>query len=387
MKKPKVMIFSSNRADFGILQPVFEEFFKHKELQTKLVVTGAMAAKTSAEILKPILSKYKNLVIKMPIPIRSLKTDDVIQSMAAELQAAHKILKMEKPQAVLLLGDRFEILAVALASYIHRIPIIHLHGGELTFGALDDGFRHSISKMAHLHFVAHADYKRRLEQLGENPKSIFVSGAPALEALLDHKIEADSSVNLTDYAVLTLHPETQSKISPEEQARILTSSLNSFSGSVVCTAANNDLGGERVNKILKTWIKKDAKNRVFVEALGTQKYWSLLKGAQFMIGNSSSGILESAVINLPVINIGDRQKGRVRTNNILDVAFDQKQIEAAIDEVQSAAFKSKIKNLKCPFLNEQGFRPREVIFQEVKKFLSSDPGGPKEFFDLTRGTP
>ncbi len=382
MNRSKVIIFSSNRADFGILQPVFEEFFSHKEVDTKLVVTGAMAAKSSEKILKPIQKKYKKRVIKLPIPTRSLKTDDVIQSMGAELQVSHKILKKEKPQAVLLLGDRFEILAVALAAYIHRIPIIHLHGGELTFGALDDGFRHSISKMAHLHFVAHADYKRRLQQLGEDPKNIFVSGAPALEALLDHEPEQTLLEDLKDYAVLTLHPETQSTLTPTEQAKIVTDSLNSFSGAIVCTSANNDLGGEQINKILKTWVKKNPKQRVFVEALGTQKYWSLLKGAQFMIGNSSSGILESAVLNLPVVNIGHRQKGRVRTSNILDVAFDRAQIEEAIYKVQSPVFKSSVQKLKSPFLNENGLRPCEVIFEQVVKFLKSEPGGPKEFFDL-----
>jgi len=382
MKKPKVLIFSSNRADIGILRPVIEKFFEQKTIQTRLVVTGMMATKNASKALKSL--KFKGPIIKLPIPTKSTNTKEVVHSVTAELKVTQKILVREKPDAILLLGDRFEIFAVASAAYIQRVPIIHLHGGEITFGALDEGFRHSISKMAQLHFVAAKPYKQRLLRMGEQPTNIFVSGAPALEQLLKFKFNAalsDQLKNLKKFAIATLHPETLGHLSIKQQTDAMLRALEGYTGTVVCTASNNDLGGEEINKAIKKWVAKNPKQRLFIDSLGSERYWTLLSRAEFMIGNSSSGIMESAAIGIPVINIGDRQLGRIRTENIVDVPYSVPAIKKAIQKVQSSAFLKKAKRAHTPFLSQTGGSPSQIIFKETRRFLSRKPTPFKVFYD------
>jgi UDP-N-acetylglucosamine 2-epimerase (non-hydrolysing)/GDP/UDP-N,N'-diacetylbacillosamine 2-epimerase (hydrolysing) len=261
-----------------------------------------------------------------------------------------------RPDLVIVLGDRFEILAAVSAALPFRIPVAHIAGGEITEGALDDNVRHAASKLSHLHFVSTEQYRQRLLQMGEEPWRVHVTGSPSIDSMLEvpeislREVESCIGFKLERKPLLvTLHPETQCSIPVEEQVQALLTALEGFADwPIVFTASNADPGGQLIMERIYTWVKCHA-NAGLVHNLGTRLYYNLLRKSAAAVGNSSSGIVEAPSFRVPVVNIGNRQKGRPHVDNIIDVTFDAADICQAIRRACSPTFREGLVNLQSPF--------------------------------------
>lgn len=290
-----------------------------------------------------------------------------------------------KPDIVVILGDRYEMLSVASVCLMMNLPIAHLCGGELTLGAIDDSIRHSISKMAHLHFVSTQTYKNRLLQLGEEKNRVFNVGSLASTIMkninfldkneLAKVLEFDLGQNIY---LITYHPVTLNLKNSKKEIDILLKTLDELNNaSLIFTKANADENGLLINEILKDYCEKNPKKAKLFDNLGSQKYLSIMKIAKAMIGNSSSGISESPFFKTPCINIGSRQKGRLRTQNIIDCEFEN--LDQAFEKLESKDFKQALHHFKNPYENDKN---PNIIIKTCLKNANLDTILQKNFIDL-----
>jgi UDP-hydrolysing UDP-N-acetyl-D-glucosamine 2-epimerase len=260
-----------------------------------------------------------------------------------------------RPDLLLVLGDRFEMHAAVVTALPFKLPVAHIHGGELTEGAIDDALRHSITKMSHLHFVATEPYAQRVIQMGEEPWRVVVSGAPSLDnlrhvPLLSREALADRyDVDLDDpFFLVTYHPVTLEYEQTRSQIDALLAALEEIGATVIFTYPNADTGSRLIIERVRDFIA-DHQRAYFLVNLGTQGYFSMMNHATAMIGNSSSGIIEAASFQLPVVNIGIRQRGRVRGENVIDVGYSKEEILAGIEQATAPSFQRAISNLVNPY--------------------------------------
>lgn len=355
--KYKVCVVTGTRAEFGLLLPLLQRIRESEHLELRLVVTGSHLSQqfgnTQDEIVKAGFSDFD----KVPIDLdgdtniaMALSTGDAITKFA-------KYYRDNTPNIVVVLGDRYEIFAAATAAATQNVPIAHIHGGETTEGAMDEFFRHSVTKMSYLHFASCEQYRKRIIQLGESPDRVFNAGALGVENVMCQKLLSLQEVfagivfDLVDkkYAVVTFHPVTMENVTVDEQMWNLIAAMNSFSDlKYVITKSNADAGGRKINDI---WDKEGKKhnNWCVVNSLGMKKYLSVLKGAEFMLGNSSSGILEAPAIHVPTVNIGDRQRGRLQAESIINCEPKKDAIVAAMKKAMSPEFRKIAANVKNPF--------------------------------------
>ena len=261
-----------------------------------------------------------------------------------------------RPDLVVLLGDRFEILAAATAALLMRLPVAHLHGGEKTEGAFDDAIRHAITKMSNLHFVATEEYRQRVIQLGENPGDVHVVGALGLDGLIKAKrltrqeLEASLGFDLGARSMLvTFHPETLSPGMAERQVAELLAALDAFGDfPIVFTLPNADPEGRAITSLIESFVENHPKARAY-PSLGQLRYQSLVATVDVVVGNSSSGIIEVPSLGRPTVNIGDRQKGRLRAASVIDCPPDRSEIRQAIDKALSADFQASLETVSNPY--------------------------------------
>jgi UDP-hydrolysing UDP-N-acetyl-D-glucosamine 2-epimerase len=291
-----------------------------------------------------------------------------------------------KPDWIVLLGDRFEIFAAASAAHMLKIPIAHLHGGELSEGALDDAFRHAITKMAWLHFTSTEVYRKRVIQLGEDPKRVFNVGAIGLDNIKGHTLlkkkelqESLSVDGIDDSLLITYHPVTLEDQSGEGQFKQLLDALKKFPDhKLIFTLPNADAGGRNIIKLIEEYVEKNGDRAKAFPSLGQLRYLSLLQYAEVMVGNSSSGIIEAPAFGLPTVNIGNRQNGRLKPKSVIDSPADKKNIERALHKALSNSFKKSCRKMKHPY--GEG-KAAGKILKQIKKFgkLSQTQ---KRFYDL-----
>jgi UDP-hydrolysing UDP-N-acetyl-D-glucosamine 2-epimerase len=261
-----------------------------------------------------------------------------------------------RPDILLVLGDRFEMHAAVVAAVPFNIPVAHIHGGELTEGAIDDALRHSITKMSHLHFVTTEQNRDRVVQMGEEPWRVTVSGAPSLDNLdsvelldamaLEHKFGLDLG---TPPLLVTYHPVTLEHEDTDFQVNELLAALETCGLPLVFTQPNADTGGRTVNRLIHEFVASHPQARM-ADNLGTQGYFSLMSLATAMVGNSSSGIIEAPSFRLPVVNIGSRQGGRVRAANVIDVGYGRDEVLAGIQKSQEPRFRDSLSNMANPYV-------------------------------------
>ena len=279
-----------------------------------------------------------------------------VAAMSRAMAGVSSALLDLKPDAVVLLGDRFEIFSAAAATYVHQIPIAHIHGGEVTGGAIDEGLRHSISKMAHVHFVSTEIYARRLLQLGEHPDQVHNVGALAVEAiqgthLVDlGELQAEIGLNLEKFLLVTYHPETLNLEASLRGLDALLVGLDSLPDrTIVITQSNSDTGASVLNYRLEAYAKSQPRRVTFVTALGQQRYLSLLARCDAVIGNSSSSFVEAPVYGVPAVDIGDRQRGRMRPANIIHSDPFWEGVVRAISTAVTQDFRSRARRAAHPF--------------------------------------
>ena len=372
----KILFISSSRADYGLLRDVVLETQKLNK-KTYLMVTGSHLSNsfgnTIAEIKK---NKIKN-IIKKKLLNKNFRDIDISNYVAKSINLTAEVITKKEPDVVVLLGDRYELLGSAIAAMTFRIPIAHIHGGEVTQGAYDDSIRHSITKLSHLHFPIHDQYKKRLIQLGENPKTIFNYGGLGAHSISKSKLltkydlEKYLKVSLKKKIVLvTFHPVTLEKNKTEFQIKNLIRFLNTLNDmTIIITSSNFDSENDIIKKEIFKFLKK--KKVYYFNSLGNRAYISLMKLAYLVIGNSSSGVLESPYFGTKTINIGDRQKGRIISDNIINSDYEFKSIYKAF-----LTIKKRSKKKSDIFLK------KNTPIKIAKKILSFKFNLKKEFYDL-----
>ena len=388
MNKRKICVITGTRADYGLLYWLLQEIKKDKGLELQLIATGMHLSPEFGSTYKEIEKDGFEIDDKVEILLSSDSEVATTKAVGLGCIGFSDSFNNLNSDMVVVLGDRFEILSASIAAMMARIPLIHLHGGETSQGAIDEGIRHSITKMATYHFPAAEEYKNRIVQMGENPKRVFNYGMAGLDHIykldLLTKEELEKKINFkfdNKTAIVTYHPVTLEK-NNEGQIDNLLEAIKQFDLKVIFTKSNADSGGRIINKKIKKFVNKNSNKHIFIDNLGQVKYLSTLKYVDLMIGNSSSGLLEAPSFKLPVVNIGDRQKGRIKADNVIDCNYDKTNIKKAIKKALSIKFINKIENIKNPYDKFEDGNTSYIIKEKLKNLNLNSEVLKKEFYDI-----
>lgn len=348
-------VVTTARADYGIYGPLLQAISADPDLRLLLFVSGMHLSPEFGSTVRAIEEDGHPIAARIESLLASDSPQAVSKSIGLGVLGFADAFAQSRPDLLIVLGDRFEMLSAVVAAASYRIPVAHLHGGELSEGALDEQFRHAMTKLSHIHFVAADVFRRRLVQLGEEPWRVTVCGALGLDNLRETRLlsrgelEQCYGIRLVGAPLLvTFHPATLDSAPAERQADELLAALDKFDMTVVATAPNADTGGRAIARRLREYAA-GRKNAVLVDSLGTQAYFSMMALAAAMVGNSSSGIIEAASFGLPVVNVGNRQKGRLRGANVIDVACDHAAITAGIAQAMEPAFRKSLAGMVNPY--------------------------------------
>ena len=352
----KICVVTGTRAEYGLLYWLMKAIEQEAELQLQVIVTGMHLSPEFGLTYKDIERDFKidkkiEMLLSSDTPVGILKSMGLAQISFAE---AYEELK---PDVLVLLGDRYEIFSAASAAMISRIPIAHLHGGEATEGIIDESIRHSITKMSHLHFTATEDYRNRVIQLGELPDRVINVGGLGIENIkrleLLSKVEFEESIDFKlagKNALVTFHPVTLEKSTAKEQFQNLLDALHSCEDTkIIFTKANSDTDGRVINHMIDDYVVNNQNTAIAFPSLGQLRYLSALQYMDFVIGNSSSGLTEVPSFKIPTINIGDRQKGRIKAESVIDCMPNKEAIQDAIVKCYSKEFRDIVSSVENPY--------------------------------------
>ena len=344
-----VAVVTVGRSDFGIYVPVLRAIEADSNLKLHLIVTGGHLSPLFGWTVNEITRQGFEIGDRVDMLLSADTPEAIAMSMGLGTIGLAQVYSRIKPDLLLVLGDRFEMHAAALAAVPFRIPVAHIHGGEVTHGAIDDALRHAITKYSHLHFASTEEHARRIVQLGEEPWRVTVSGAPSLDNLKTlqlmglPELEAAVGMKLDRPPVLvTFHPVTLQYEQTEAQVERLLTALRSFDVPLVISKSNADTGGQTIIRMMESFVRERHATRL-LDNLGTRGYFSLMSRAAAMIGNSSSGIFEAASFGLPVVNVGLRQSGRPRSGNVIDVECETAQIVSGLQRALDPRFKATLR--------------------------------------------
>jgi GDP/UDP-N,N'-diacetylbacillosamine 2-epimerase (hydrolysing) len=352
-----ICVVTSSRADYGILKPLIDKLYKNPNVSLSIVVTGMHLCPEFGHTYREIETDGFKIHKKIDIQLSSDSSSGMSKTMGIALICFSEYFEENNFDLLIALGDRYEIAAVCIAAFNRHIPIAHLHGGELTEGAIDNEYRHCITKMSSLHFVSCEAYRRRVIQLGEHPQTVFNVGAMGVENVKNiepmaiEELEKDLNFALKNkpYCIVTFHPVTLERNTEKEQIIELMDALDEFSDmSFIITKSNSDAGGRAINQMWEQYFST-RKNCLVVASLGAQRYLSALKYASMMIGNSSSGIIEGPALQISTINIGDRQKSRIMAESIICCKPEKDDIVNAIKKALTSEFQAISKQVISPY--------------------------------------
>ena len=345
----KICIVTGSRAEYGILRGLMKAIKDDPELQLQIIATNQHLSKLQGETIKEIERDG------FPIDYKVYMADDegpdnannIAKAISRGVSAFADAFDALQPNLLLILGDRYEMLAVASTALIYKIPIAHLHGGEITEGAFDDAIRHAITKMSHLHFTSTDVYRKRVIQLGEQPERVFNVGALGIENVLKNdfiskdKMEKNLNFQITDKCFLcTYHPVTLSNMSSETQVLNLLEALDDYKDyHIIFTYSNSDTNSQIIIKRIQEYVNRNRERCLFIPSLGQKRYFSALKYMTAVLGNSSSGIIEVPSFGIPTLDIGDRQKGRIAANSVIHCGYSTEDIKEGLKRV--VAYKNK----------------------------------------------
>lgn len=386
--KHSVCVVTSSRADFGLLCPLLYRLQTEESIELRLAVTGSHLSQdfgcTSTEIEKSGLPIHT----KIPLPLEGDSKCAMAKATGAALSLFADYFSENRPELVVLLGDRFELFAVSAAAALLGVPIAHISGGDTTVGAVDEFLRHSITKMSTLHFTGCEDSRRRVIQLGESPDRVFNVGEPGIENMANIPVisleELQTDIGFPrgkrPYALVTFHPVTMEDNSEARQLQQLIQAMDYFPElDYVITLSNADAGGREINQI---WIEEGRKrsNWLITPSLGVKRYVSTMCYAEMVLGNSSSGVIEAPFFHVPTVNIGDRQKGRIMAESVLCCKPVKDDIISAMKQVMTPEFRAIAAQAQSPF--GDGHTSNKIAPIILKFLVSTEKSTKKTFFDI-----
>lgn len=385
----KICVVTGTRAEYHLLTPLLRAIQEDRELELMLIVTGAHLSEQYGNTYRAIEQDGFDIYAKIPILSETDDTRAINGAMSRAITGIGEVLEQGKPDMMVLLGDRYELLSAAVAAMNYRIPIAHLHGGETTEGAIDECIRHSITKMSYLHFTSCEAHRKRVIQLGESPDRVFNVGAIGLENVrLCRRMsltELEESLNWKadgPFAVVTFHPVTLEEDTAGEQFKHLLMALDRCKElGVIFTKANADRGGMEINRLIDEYALAHWNKTVAVYSLGMVRYFTALEHASAVIGNSSSGIIETPSFKVPTVNIGDRQKGRLQAKNVINCPPESSAIYDAIVKAISPKFREYVQDTVNPY--GDGFVAEKIIGQIKRTLFDGKPNLKKSFYNQT----
>ncbi len=389
MTPRRICIVTGTRADYGLLYWLIHDLEKDPAAEVQLVVCAMHLSPEFGLTVREIEKDAFEIAARVEMLLSSDSPVGIAKSMGLGTIGFAEAFERLRPDLLVLLGDRFEILAAAQAAMVARIPIAHIHGGEATEGLIDEAIRHAVTKMAQLHFTAAEPYRRRVIQLGERPERVFTVGAPGLENL--HRLPLPGRDELAErlgiplarpLLLATYHPVTLSGRDPAEPMAALLAALDAFpEATVVLTKANADTAGRVINRMIDAFVAERPGRAAAATSLGQAAYLGLLLEADCVVGNSSSGILEAPAIGTPTVNLGARQRGRLRAPSVIDCAEKEDDIVAALRRALSPEFQALAARRESPFGSGR-VAPR---IKEVLLSIPLDDLLMKRFYDLETG--
>ncbi len=385
----KICVVTTSRADYFSLNNLIKELENDKDIIMQLIVTGLHLLPEFGNTYEYIEGDGHQITQKVHMLLNSDDVVSNIKSVGLGCIYFADVLKDLDPDIVVVLGDRFELFSVGIAAFLQSIPIAHISGGELTEGAIDEGIRHSLTKLSSIHFPAAEEYAKRVRQLGESPNKIFMFGHMGLDNLSNLKLyEKKELENILKFpldptsAIITYHPGTKTDISIEKQVESLIEALGNFDFNIIFTKSNCDTGGRIINKKIEKYCQANPKKRKLFDNLGPQLYLSCLKNMDLMIGNSSSGYYEAPSFRIPVVDIGDRQKGRLKAKNIISVGYSAQEIINGINLALSDKFKKTLFEVTNPYNKYENRNISHKIKETLKLIDLEDRKKGKKFYDI-----
>jgi GDP/UDP-N,N'-diacetylbacillosamine 2-epimerase (hydrolysing) len=352
----KICVITGTRAEYGLLRWIMQAIKADPDLLLQLIVTGTHLSKDHGLTYKFIEEDGFNIDSKIDILTVSDSAVDIAKSIGLAVFGFAEALDKLKPDLIVVLGDRFEVFSAVSAALVAKIPVAHIHGGEVTVGSYDDAFRHSITKMAHLHFVAAEPYRQRIIQLGEKPEHIFLVGGLGVDAIKRLQLLDKSNLERllgfkfnSKNLLITFHPATLDNIAPEIQMKELLAAFSELKDTqLIFTLPNADTGSRSLIKMIKNFVKENSNAYVF-ESLGQLNYLSLIAHVDAVVGNSSSGLIEAPSFSKGTINIGSRQRGRLQAKSVINCEPIRESILNALCKLYSSEFQKNLKNITNPY--------------------------------------
>jgi GDP/UDP-N,N'-diacetylbacillosamine 2-epimerase (hydrolysing) len=385
--KKTISLLTATRAEYGLLKPLIDRLNREDEFDVRVVVTGAHLSPEFDLTFREIEKDGIVVDEKIEMLLSADTTTSISKSMGLAMISFADYFERTKPDLLVVLGDRYETLAVCTVAMNQRIPVAHLYGGETTEGAIDESIRHAITKMSYLHFTSTSAYKQRVIQLGEHPERVFNVGALGVENIVTQQLLTKDELELSlgfkltrPYALVTFHPVTLENNQSQEQFQELLRVVSNHKDiDFIFTKANADANGRIINKMIDSFVSEN-RNAVAYTSLGMIRYLSAMKYCSFVIGNSSSGLLETPSFKIPTINIGDRQKGRIQAESIINCEPNKFSMESAINRALSQEFIQLANNVNNPYGDGQ---TSKKVVDVIKEFiLNNKINLKKKFFDL-----
>ncbi len=387
-RRRKICVVTGSRAEYGLLYWLLNDLQHHAGVTLQLVVTGMHLSSQFGLTVREIEADGFVPDAKVDMLVSSDTPAGIAKSIGLGTIGFAGVLEQLQPDMLVVLGDRFEIFAAAQAAMCARIPIAHIHGGELTEGLIDEAIRHAITKMSHLHFVAAEEYRNRVIQLGESPDRVWNVGALGVEAIrrtrLLSRVALSKAIGFDisqPYFLVTYHPVTLHHHGDGGGVRPLLKAFEAFpQHRIVLTGVNADTDNVGIREAIQSFARKHAQRVHATMSLGQQGYLSAMRYADAVVGNSSSGLIEAPSFRVPTVNIGDRQRGRVRAKTVIDVAADEGAIVAGINKALSPVFRAHLRRTVSPFGDGQSVA-------RIAKILATHPLHDllmKQFWDLPR---
>ncbi len=383
----KICIATGTRAEYGLLKLIIDKVYHSVDMELQLVVTGMHLSTEFGLTYREIEEDGYPIISKIEMLLSSDTAVGITKSMGLALIGFADFFEKYHPDIIIILGDRYEMLAVASAAMIARIPIAHIHGGELTEGLIDEAIRHSITKMSHLHFTSTQEYKSRVIQMGEQPCNVYNVGSLGVESikaltLIDKKC-LEESLHFTfdrPTAMVTYHPVTLEHLTAKRQFGNILSVLDEHKElKVIFTKANSDTYGRIINQMIDSFVRANSERCIAFTSMGQLRYLSALQFCDVVIGNSSSGIIEVPSFQIPTIDIGDRQRGRVCAESVVHCGNEIEDINAALKKVLMSDFRESIKGQRNPYEGERTSRKiLDVIMMELEKGIEMK----KKFYNI-----